>query len=390
MKSPRSRLTSESGIALLTSLLLMMLILSLSAGFIFLVTSGQQMTGLSNGQTRAFYGAEAGMEKMTADLGTLFDNTYSPSAAQLNQIPQTPPSLSGIKYLATDGTSGYQLDYPKDSNGKPVATNQTIKSGPWGGMTGLITPYTLTVTARTESNNEVMLRRTTQTVGIPAFQFGIFCGVDCSFHAGPDFNFGGRVHANRNLYLAEGSAGTLTLSDKVTAYGEIFRTNIANGQTLAANNWTGTVNINTGTGLRSLGTTEGSATYTGYLQNGGQNCAGQTCTWQYPANNGWPTVSQTSYNSNLINHRTGVTQKLQLPIEVLSNGQANPVDLLRRPTQGEGANPDVLGERYFAQASMKILLSDQASDIMQLSCVDTTKQPVDLSTLAVSKVAPVN
>src|SRR5437899_5107109 len=155
MKFPRNRLTGESGIALLTSLLLMMLIFSLSAGFIFLVTSGQQMTGLSNGQTRAFYGAEAGMEKMTADLGTLFDNTYSPSAAQLNQIPQTPPSLSGIKYLATDGTSGYQLDYPKDSNGKPVATNQTIKSGPWGGMTGLITPYTLTVTARTESNNEV-------------------------------------------------------------------------------------------------------------------------------------------------------------------------------------------------------------------------------------------
>jgi len=368
----------------------MLLIFSLAAGFMFLVTSGQQMTGLSNGQTRAFYGAEAGMEKLTADLGTLFDNTYSPSATQLNQIPLNPPALPGIKFLATDGTSGYKLDYPKDNQGKPLATNQTIKSGPWGGMLGLITPYTLTVTGRTESNNEVMLRRTTQTVAIPAFQFGIFCGVDCSFHAGPDFNFGGRVHTNRNLYLAEGSGGTLTLSDKVTAYNEIFRTNIANGQPLSANNWTGTVNVNTTAGYRSLGTTEGSAMYTGYLQNGGLSCVGQICTHLYPENAGWAAISQTSYNSNMINYSTGVTQKLQLPIEVLSNGQASPVDLLRRPTQGEAGNPDVLGERYFAQASMKILLSDQAQDIMQLPCVDPNTQPVDLSTLAVSNTAPVS
>ncbi len=368
MRFPKKQRINQSGIALLTTLLLMLLIFSLAAGFLFLVTSGQQLSGLSNGQTRAFYGAEAGMEKLTADLGTLFDNTYSPSAAQLNQIPQNPPQLPGINFLATDGTAGYKLDYPKDAQGKPVATNQTIKAGAFNGMVGLVTPYTLTVTARTASGNEVMLRRTTQTVAIPAFQFGVFCDTDCAFHAGPNFNFGGRVHTNQNLWLAQGAGTTLTMSDKVTAYGEVIRTNLTNGQPLAAGSWTGTVSISTGSGLpqRSLATTEGSVT-------GGTPTSTQ--------NPNWPSISQTSYNSNLINHRTGVLQKLQLPIEIVSGGKASPIDILRRPIQAD--TPDVLGERYFAQASMKILLSDQLNDIMQLPCIDPTVPAVDLTTLAV-------
>jgi hypothetical protein len=368
---PQKRQTNQSGIALLTSLLLMLLIFSLAAGFMFLVTSGQQMTGLSNGQTRAFYGAEAGMEKLTADLGTLFDNTYSPSAAQLTAIPQNPPVLTGLTFLATDGTSGYKLDYPKDINGKPLATNQTIKTGAFNGMVGLVTPYTLTVTARTESGNEVMLRRTTQTVAIPAFQFGVFCDTDCAFHAGPNFNFGGRVHTNQNLWLAQGDNATLTMSDKVTAFGEVVRTNLTNGQPLSGG-WSGTVSIATGSGLpqRNLAPNEGSIT------------DGNTVP-PLNLNPNWPSISQTSYNSNLINHRTGVLQKLQLPIEIVSGGKATPIDILRRPIQADAGSPDVLGERYFAQASMKILLSDQANDIMQLPCVDATTPPIDLSTLAV-------
>ncbi|HVS89413.1 MAG TPA: hypothetical protein VHF01_14500 [Candidatus Acidoferrum sp.] len=376
MRMQRKQSNSESGIALVITLLLMLLVLSLVSGFIVLIMSGQQLTGLSNGQTRAFYGAEAGMEKMTADLGTLFDATYAPPAAALNAIAANPPAnLQGITFVATDGSLGYKLQYPKDSNGNPLATSQTVKAGPYSGMVGLITPYTLTVTARTSSGAEVMLRRTTQTVGIPAFQFGVFCAKDCGFHAGPDFNFGGRVHTNGNLWLAEGGGRTLTLSDKVTAFGEVIRTNIMNGQPLAAGPWDGTVNITTaagGTPTRSLAVTEGSV-------------LGGTPT--SPVNPNWSTISLTNYNSYLINHATGVNQKLKLPIEILTNGQSFPIDILRRPTQGEAANPALLGERYFSQASVKILLSDQSNDIMQLPCIDATTQPVDLSTLAVDPAA---
>jgi hypothetical protein len=372
MRTQRKQSKNESGIALVITLLLMLLLLSLVSGFIVLVMSGQQLTGLTNGQTRAFYGAEAGMEKMTADLGTLFDSTYAPPAVALTAIAAAPPgNLAGITYVATDGSSGYKLQYPKDSNGNPVATSQTIKSGSYSGMVGLVTPYTLTVTARTSSGAEVMLRRTTQTVGIPAFQFGVFCAKDCGFHAGPDFNFGGRVHTNGNLWLAEGTGATLTLSDKATAFGEVIRQCIMNGQALTVGGWTGTVDITTAAGgspTRSLAASEGSVT---------------GCSPTSGANSNWSTISLTDYNSYLINHSTGVNKKLQLPIEILTNGQSFPVDIMRRPTQGEAGNPALLGERYFSQASMKILLSDQVNDIMQLPCIDGTTQPVDLRTLAV-------
>ena len=73
------------------------------------------------------------------------------------------------------------------------------------------------------------MRRTLQTVAIPVFQFGIFSENDLSFFAGPNFNFGGRVHTNVNLYLAEGNGATLTMADRVTAVGEVIRTNLSNG-----------------------------------------------------------------------------------------------------------------------------------------------------------------
>jgi hypothetical protein len=66
-----------------------------------------------------------------------------------------------------------------------------VPSGPYEGLVGLITPYTATVTARTTTNSEVRMQRTLQTVAVPVFQFGIFSDTDLSFHAGPDFNFGG-------------------------------------------------------------------------------------------------------------------------------------------------------------------------------------------------------
>jgi len=381
MKNYRKSTNCNSGMALLTTILLLVMLSSLLVGFFVLITTGQQLTGGAKQETRAFYGAEAGLEKMTADLGTLFDATYSPSASQLTNITLNPPSgLGDLTYTATDGSSGYKLTYPTDSFGKPLASHAQVKSGPYTGMTALITPYTLTVTTRSGTGAEVELRRTTETVGIPAFEFGVFCDKDWGFHAGSDFNFGGRVHTNRNLYLAEGSGQTLTLTDKVTAYGEVVRTNIMNGQTLSAGGWTGTVNMTTSPGTssyRSLGSGEGSVT--------GMPPLVPPVPYAAPANeNGttWPAISKTTYNSNLLNGLTGA-KKLSLPIEILTKSSlvpGQPIDILRRPLKADDLILE--GERYFSQASMKILLSDNLQDIMQLPCIDPTTQAVDLTTLA--------
>src|SRR5215470_19831600 len=120
---------TQSGIALLTTMLLLLLMSSLLVGFVLLITSGQKLSGMNNDYSKAFYAAEAGMEKLTADIGTLFNANYAPTGAQLAAITSKPPVLSGIQYIRYDGTSGYQVSYPVDANGNPAATVHTIKAG---------------------------------------------------------------------------------------------------------------------------------------------------------------------------------------------------------------------------------------------------------------------
>src|SRR3974377_506438 len=274
------RLGREAGIALITTLLLLFLMSSMLVGFAILLMSNQQLAGADNDDVQAFYGAEAGMEELTAGLGNLFAQTYAPSISQINAIQTSPPTVPGINYVTADGHSGYVITpMALDANGNPAPTVSTIKSGPYVGMNALITEYTLTVNARTSLGREVKLQRSTQTVGIPMFQFGVFSDMDLPFHAGPDFSFGGRTHTNGNLFLAEGDGATLTMKDKVDAYKDVIRTNLADGWPTSSG-YNGTVNITTnpgGTNYRSLGMSEGSLT-------AGANCT--SC-----ANNGWPTIS---------------------------------------------------------------------------------------------------
>jgi hypothetical protein len=366
MRAAKKILRRQSGIALLTTILLMLLMSSLLVGFILLINSGQKLSGINSDYGKAFYAAEAGMEKLTADLGTLFDANYAPPIAQINALQTAPPVIPDIAYVNGNGTPGYTITSPNptDAAGNYLPTVTQIQSGAYQGMTALATPYILSVTAHTTSGSEVKLQRTTQTVGIPMFQFGVFCDPDCSYFAGPNFNFGGRTHTNGNLWLASGS--TLTLSDRVTAYKDVIRYTLENGH-LVSSNYTGTVNVFNGSGTRALAPTEGSLT-TGFGSAGNTN---------------WPNLSlgASFYAGNIRNGlgssspalSTGA-QQLQLGIVTLGGGTTQPVDVIRRPYSGESAS--VTQERYFAQASLKILLSDNPNDLIGggagLPCTTTT------------------
>jgi len=355
----------QSGIALVTTLLLLMLMSAMLVGFIFLVTEGQRLSGLDQDQVRAFYAAESGMEKLTNDLGNLFTSTYSPTGVQVNALMNTPPVLNapdGIFYQTAAGANGYTIAFPPDGKGNPLPQFAQITSGssPYQGMSALETTYTLTVEARTGNNADVKLTRTTQTVGIPLFQFGIFSQTDLSFFPGPNFNFGGRVATNGNLFLDSGGPANATptqttvnqlwLSSPVTAHLNIFRDCLSNtNPESTSGKHPGSVEITKGGGVfQALNFGQGSLS----------GCLGAA------ANKNWPTISA-SFNGNL---RSGV-KPLNLTITLLGNG-GQPIDIIRRPVQGEDtANPGVLGERYFSQASLRILLSDNASDITNLPCV---------------------
>jgi hypothetical protein len=380
MTPENTHMRKQSGIALITTLLLLLLMSAMVVGFMLLVTEGQRLSGMDSDQLRAFYGAESGMEKLTADLGSLFGTTYAPAGTQVDALMNTPPNLpssTGVSYVDSQGVKTYSITYPKDGNGNPLPTFAQITSGSsaFQGMSALETTYTLTVGALTNTGGAVKLTRTTQTVGIPLFQFGIFSETDLSFFPGPNFDFGGRVHTNGNLFLDSGGpAGStpaqaypptvqLWMRSPVTASKDIMRDCLSNTYPESATaKHPGSVEITKGGGtMQALGFGQGSL----------NNCLGSG------ANPNWPTISA-SFNGNL---RTGV-KPLNLTITLLGNGISSPIDMIRRPAAGElTSNPGVLGERYFSQASLRVLISDNPADITGLPCV-SAGAPFNLADLA--------
>ena len=356
----RTSRRNEQGVALMTSMIMTLLISTLLVGFAITVMSDQNVRAVDRERTQAFYAAQAGLEKLTTDLGNLFAVNYKPSGAQVRGLANVPPSIPYVDFDGTTGEPGYDIDFPTDVQGNPSAELRTITTGPFQGFTAMVTPYTLASTAHTASGGEARLIRTVQTVTIPVFQFGIFSENDVSFHAGPSFDFGGRVHTNGNLFLAQGNGSVLTLSDRVTALGEVIRTHLANGE--STNNRNGDIDILVSPGVyRDLDDDEGSLVGTlGSAEN-------------EPT---WTNLSIGTYNGNIRNGRTGAGR---LDLSIVQNG-SEPVDLVRRPDPAVPDPPQVLDQRYFSMASLRILLSDTAAAITSLPTV-TQVPPLDLSNL---------
>lgn len=347
---------NESGIALVTVLLVMMLASALMAGMFAAVASDQRSQGLDRDQSQAYAAAHAGLEKLTTQLAQLFVQDFSPSKNQIAQASATPPNIPNFTFVAPGGGSGYAVTFIADAAGNPKPSpNNDITTGPFAGFKGLITPYTLTVTARsTTGRSEVRLRREVQTVAVPVFQFGIFGERSLSFHAGSTFDFGGRVHTNQHLFLAQQSGSTVTFRDKLTAVGEVVRANLENTNPITSSGHTGTVSIPTviGSSYRNLAANEGSVS------------AGPGSS----SVEGWKNLSEATYATNIRNTLTGA-KRLDLPL--VSQG-ASPIDLIRRPAINSNehtANPPVFGQRHFSMASLRILLSDRENDITQLPTV---------------------
>lgn len=359
------RTSNERGIALVATLLVMLLMSALMVGFTTVVMSDQKFRGIDRDRTQALYAAHAGLEKMTVDLYNLFSTSVAPSATQLNTLTASGPSIQGIAYTAADGSNGLKITAQA-----PFTTVISAGTSPYAGLMALMTIYDIDSTARTTTGGEVHLTRRVQTVAIPVFQFGMFSAVDLAFNAAGDFNFGGRVHSNKNVFIASGGGYTLTLSDRVTAVGEIVRKQLPNTNLVANTGHTGTVSVRktpgTGAGaFRNLALTEAS------VVDVLGSCPDAPCSH----NPSWETISLTTYNGYLRNGATGA-RALNLPL-ISASGEN--VDLVRRPPVGENAtNPTLLAERMYSRAALRIMLSDTAADIMNLPGVVTTTPPVSL------------
>src|SRR3979409_512649 len=94
------RQTNESGIAMITTLLVLMLISALLVGFTTVVMSDQRYRFIDRDRGQAFYAASGGLEKMTADLGNLFLAQVAPTATQLSNLTTSgsQPTIANVTF----------------------------------------------------------------------------------------------------------------------------------------------------------------------------------------------------------------------------------------------------------------------------------------------------
>jgi Tfp pilus assembly protein PilX len=345
------------GFTLIAALIILVLLSGVAAGLMFMVSNEARMGGNDLENNLAYYGAESGMEKLTADLSQLYTQSQSPSNAQIQNLINFPPDASMVSGMSYNET----ITYPFDANGNPASSWNTISSGSNQGLGAQIIPMSMQVIATRPSGASVNITRKVEVALIPVFQFGVFCGYDCSYFPGPNFGFGGRVHTNGNLFLAAG--GNLVFNDKVAAFKHIVLDRLENGW-LTTSGYGGSVFLPKASGGCALvfpppgpncpTLNAGEASWTG----GFPNISGSV-------NNNFATNTAT-LNGFLVNSTTGATN-MQLPFvqnSCTSNPPpcTDPISIVRK-SQGESATSVLGSSRLYNKAEIRILLADSVGDL---------------------------
>ena len=227
----------SQGFTLIAALLVLALLSAIAVSLLFMVHGAGKVGGNDLETNRAYYGAESGMELLTANLAALYQQSQAPTPVQITNLTNSPPDNTMISSMAYQES----ITWTPDANGNPASKTSVISSGPSAGLTAEIIPLTLKVAATRPGGASVNMTRGVEVALIPVFQFGVFSDSDLSYFAGPPFAFQGRVHTNGNLFLAA-NAGPLVLDAKVTAVKQIIRDRLANNYS-SAGAYTGDVYV---------------------------------------------------------------------------------------------------------------------------------------------------
>jgi Tfp pilus assembly protein PilX len=353
----RSTRLHSRGFTLIATLLMLLLLSGIAIGLMMMVNGEGRVGAVDLQNNVAYHNAEGAVEKMTSDLAATFKSVQSPQPSDICALSSLQPNIPGVTW------KDYQVQ-PASGCSAPLSNNYgQIQSGPNQGLWAQIIPVTMTATAAQSGGQEVSMMRTAQVALIPVFQFGVFSESDLAFFSGPNFDFAGRVHTNNDLYPEVGNGSTLTFHDKVTAYGNVVRNQLANGFPTAAN-YAGTVLMPTAAqgcdgarpACRALGLTEGSVT------GAGGNPPQSSQNLGPPS---WPSISLSTYNSKVVDGNYGNAggtgaKNLSLPFV---NGTSFPFEIIRRPPAGEAAGSALGASREYNLAQIHVLLTDDPAEL---------------------------
>jgi Tfp pilus assembly protein PilX len=370
----RKRRQDSRGFTLIAALLLTLLLSALAVGLLYMVSNEQRMGGNDLEGNMAYYGAESGIENLTAQLSQLYQSSQTPDAASIQALTSPANYPTAIAGSTITGMSYFEppITWPlSDALGNPKGTWDIVGAGSDQGMVASLIQFNLQATATRLSsageatNNAVSnrngasvnLTRTVEVALLPAFEFGVFCDGDCDYFAGPNFNFGGRVHTNGSLFLASGGSN-LTFTDKIAAVDQVVLDQLENGWP-TSNQYTGRVWVPNASGGCPPAPTPGpgpTPAFCSQLTVG--SWTGGFPHWAGAANTANWTTSSSAFNGFIVNGQTGAT-KLQLPF--VQNSKVGAIDIIRRPAPLD--TPLLTNSRHYQKAQIRILLADTIADL---------------------------
>ncbi len=365
---------SSRGFTLIASLLMMVLLSGLAIGLIYLTNGAGHVGGNDLESNMAYYGAESAMEKMTADLGALYQANLAPTPAQIQAVATQFPTPAQLPNMVFNDSITW-ANFP----GPPLSTSNVISQGPNAGLSAIITDLTLQASATRPSGANANMNRGVEVAQIPVFQFGIFSDSDLSFFAGPQFDFAGRVHTNGSLYL--GSGAELVLNGKVTAYDQIIRDRLANNYpgagyagpvyipsvTGGCDGYSGTGGPPAGCGTFSVA----DASYSGAIP------VPPIAPGDPNLNSNWTNISTSTFNGFIGNNASTGVQQLVLPFV---QGGASQNEIIRKvPGAAESPTSPLGASREYNKANIRILLADTQLDLHRERGAIGDGQDVDLT-----------
>ena len=362
----------------LIAALLMLLLSGIAIGMMMMVNTEGKVGGTDLRNDVAFHAAEGGIETMYSNLALVFQNTMAPTAGQICAVGNTPPVLPGFTFINYSVMPGSAQSTSCPST-LTATWGQITGSGPNAGLWAQIIPVNMLATATsTLGGQEVSMVRQAQVALIPVFQFGVFSESDLSFFSGPNFDMVGPVHTNADLYPFVGPGSSLTFHNKLSAYGNVVRTQLANGWGAAAN-YNGNVYIpNTANGCSSTTTNcvlmdgpTASSDGDGSVTGAGSATAQNGATY----NGGvWTNWSTGTVALQLVNGNYGSTVKvgtgakdLKMPfVSGASNtlGGVQPFQIIRRPQVGESPASALAQSREWNLAVIHVELSDNPAEFL--------------------------
>jgi len=199
------KLAESGGSVTFIAVMMMVMLTMIGIAAIKLANDEISIAGNEMNETLAFYAAESGLEKATANLQTYYEKNGGPPSI----FPTGSEEMTDATYAYVTSTDG-------------AATMQKLTQGTLAGLNGLVQSYEIkSIGTSLLDAGQVTLSQTFEVALVPIFQFAVFFNED--LWAQPAFNMEitGRVHVNGDMYLRSNTGQRLWFQDKTTCSGDI-------------------------------------------------------------------------------------------------------------------------------------------------------------------------